>query len=510
MVRPYTTKIRAKRIALDYFKRFHWLRRWRLLLSIGVPALGAAWLLGLAAQGDQRAYTSGPVSTGHAMFDLQCIQCHVPAPAAAGQAGQGYWLRVSDRACQKCHDGPAHHANEVGTPACTGCHVEHQGHVVLAVMSDRHCVQCHADLKTKEGPTAFERSTRGFATAHPEFAVRVADKAPARRVRLDDKAGLKDTAQVKLNHQKHLKAGLKGLDALKADKGMRGLAQKPEGLQLTCAFCHQPDERRAYMVPIDYVKHCGLSCHPLDFDGRLPDALAPHDKPLLVRAFLREVFTSAFEGCQALKEAGKKDEEKKDEDKKEEGAKAKAAKAPDAAAEALKKRCQDLELLKAEEEGESPRGRRGGKRDEPDEAASPQQWVAAQLQNAEKLVFKQKCEFCHMLSSPADGALPDVAPTRIPARWLPHSTFDHGAHRPIGCAECHKAAESKETTDVLLPGIAACRECHRVAGGARSGCVECHRYHDKTRERDLNGPFTIREFVRGSPPPAMARAGSGR
>ena len=144
-------------------------------------------------------------------------------------------------------------------------------------------------------------------------------------------------------------------------------------------------------------------------------------------------------------------------------------------------------------------------REEAEEAPPPQQWVAAQMQSAESVLFKPRCEFCHTLTYAPDK-LPDVALTAIPIRWLPHSTFDHGVHRMVACTECHKATQSQKTADVLLPSIATCRECHRTAGGARSGCVECHLYHDKTQERDLNGPFTVRELVMGAPPPRGAAA----
>ncbi|MBI4611630.1 MAG: hypothetical protein HY726_21795 [Candidatus Rokubacteria bacterium] len=485
MLRRYTAKIRAKRIELHYFKQLHRFRRLKLILTVGAPALAAGWLLVLAARGDQTIYTSGPVSTAHAMFGLQCGQCHAPAQAAnqAGPARRGFWLRVSEQACLTCHDAPVHHANEIFTPGCNTCHVEHEGHVVLASMSDRHCTRCHADLKTRDAATGYERSIRSFHAGHPEFAVTVKDKTRLLRVRLDDAARLKDTAQMKLNHQKHLKAGLKGVDELKARKGTKGLSATPAGLQLACSYCHQPDARQAYLAPIRYALHCGPACHPLDFDARLPGAEVPHDRPLITRAFLREAFTSAFEQCQPLQKA--------------EGG------GGDRATEELKTRCQELGLIKGAEEAERPRGR-VGRREEPEEVASPQQWVAAQIQSAEATLFKQKCEFCHTLTS-APEKLPEVALPAIPVRWLSHSRFDHGIHRVLACAECHRAAQSTATTDVLLPSIATCRECHRAGGGTRSGCVECHLYHDKTRERDLNGPFTIRELATGAPQPAAAR-----
>jgi hypothetical protein len=44
-----------------------------------------------------------------------------------------------------------------------------------------------------------------------------------------------------------------------------------------------------------------------------------------------------------------------------------------------------------------------------------------------------------------------------------------------------------------------CRECHQPRGGARTGCVECHLYHDKTKERDPNGPLTVNQVVKRQP-----------
>ena len=441
MPRPRTPKGIAKRIELQYFKRLHPFRRWKLILTITAPAIAAAWLIVLAVRGYQRVYTPGPVSTAHAMFGVQCTQCHRPAPMKGGgspEPGKSFWLQVSDKACLTCHDGPIHHKNQLFTPECKSCHVEHKGHVVLASVSDRHCTRCHADLQTKGPTTPFERKIQSFNAGHPEFAVLVKEENQTRRIRLDDKERLRDTAQVKLNHQKHL--------------------------ELNCTYCHKLDDRRAYMAPIQDVKHCAR-CHPLEFDARLLE-IAPHDKPMIVRAFLREVYTSAFEQCQTLK--------------KEQG------RAADRAAEDLKQQCRELKLIKGEKE-----------------PPSPKQWVTSQMQRAEAVLFKQKCEYCHMLTYVPDK-LPEAARTAIPTRWLPHSRFNHDAHRMLACTECHKARESQETTDVLLPSIATCRECHRDSGGARSRCVECHLYHDKTKERDPSGPFIIRELMMGAPPPAVA------
>jgi hypothetical protein len=516
----YSGKIRAKRIELHYFKRLHPFRRWKLILTLAIPAVAAVWLLVMAARGDQRIYNSGPLSTAHAMFNVQCVQCHVPARAEAGRtapAGNGFWVKVSDRACLKCHDGAIHHDAQMFDPGCVNCHVEHKGHVDLAAMSDLHCTRCHGDLKTKAGThTTYEPKIGRFPRQHPEFAVSVKDGDRTLRVRLDDKAHLTDTAQVCLDHQKHLKPALFRPDAPWYRPGMRGVLDTPKGLQLNCTFCHEPDGQRAYMTPISYAKHCGM-CHPLEFDRRrFPGAVAPHDKPGLVHAFLRTRYAEAPEGQPAPAEARaapKKAEEEDNQPRRRLGPRDDAT------------------------EEEQPRARLGGQRNEPEE--QPQAKGREDVESS--LFFRDKekqianpCLLCHTMIAPGkpdvaarcsetnrqerravDQAveavraalkddrgikLPDVAATGIPQRWLPHSHFDHGAHRSLACTECHTATRSTETKDVLLPSITTCRECHRGLAGARSGCVECHLYHDPVRTRDLNGPLTIQQFVTGAPP----------
>ncbi|RMG46152.1 MAG: hypothetical protein D6723_17355 [Acidobacteria bacterium] len=96
-----------------------------------------------------------------------------------------------------------------------------------------------------------------------------------------------------------------------------------------------------------------------------------------------------------------------------------------------------------------------------------------------------------MLESGAGPWLTFESPA-IPDRWFVHSVFDHRAHRALACVACHAGvSESRRTADVLLPGIQSCRACHSGDGGARTSCVECHEYHQWTRERDLDGPLTF-------------------
>ncbi len=196
-------------------------------------------------------------------------------------------------ACLTCHDAPAHQAAQTFTPPCASCHVEHEGASRLAATPEASCTQCHADLKVKEGQTNFALNIKSFSNGHPEFAAVRAGHAP-------------DPGTIKLNHQIHLKAGLKG----------------PTGpMHLVCADCHQealPAPRTAKatfligamtlnltlpaamdsnlkslspeMAPVNFERHC-MNCHPLVFDTRFNDP-APHKETQIVQAYVIDQYTN--------------------------------------------------------------------------------------------------------------------------------------------------------------------------------------------------------------------------
>src|SRR5262245_19552206 len=238
--RAYTTKSRAKRIALDYFKRPHPLRRARLLLSIALPLAAAGAVTVATVFAGYRLFNSGPVSTAHALLGARCENCH--AAGAGGARQSAFFVPVSERACSVCHDGPTHHESQAFTPACSSCHFEHKGRQRLVDLTDRQCTQCHARLTTKDGRApAFATTIAGFSAGHPEFAVTTPRASAPARVRLDATPGPADGARVCLDHQKHLKPGLVRTDAPWYRPGMAGLVDSPQGLRLGCTYCHRPD-----------------------------------------------------------------------------------------------------------------------------------------------------------------------------------------------------------------------------------------------------------------------------
>ena len=99
------------------------------------------------------------------------------------------------------------------------------------------------------------------------------------------------------------------------------------------------------------------------------------------------------------------------------------------------------------------------------------------------------CRYCHVEKQrmrPA-GTIPEYKRTAVPLRWFPRAQFDHAKHSMLQCGDCHPAATSRQTSDVLLPTIGQCAKCHQkgaATGTARADCLECHRYHAPLTERE--------------------------
>jgi hypothetical protein len=455
MRRVRTTKTLAKRIDLQYFSRPHAFRRWRLWLSLAIPVAALAWFAAQRATG-QKIYSSGPLSFSHAVLGKRCEVCHIT------QAGV-FRNEVTDQACLRCHDAPAHHPSKATfTPTCGSCHLEHKGPVRLASTIDAGCTQCHTDLQSKSGTVEYVRDIKNFDHQHPEFSAL--------------RPGATDPGQVKLNHYAHLRPNLAG----------------PNGpVQMDCRDCHRltgmegtwpyagpqaalaqvsvptgdanpvqkmqadirPSQARDYMAPILYATQCA-GCHvkDLQFDKRF-DQAAPHDKPEVVQAFLVQKYGEYF------------------------------ATHPGALSEPI-----------------APERMLPGKFKAPLPVPhNRQEWIDLQVMLADRLLFDKGCKLCHVMME-GNGPLPAVAKSSIPARWLPHADFDHNSHRMLTCTSCHaRTPDSKETADILLPGIASCRSCHQDRGvrhdAASARCSECHSYHDWTKEKPTKGTFTILQLT---------------
>src|SRR5262249_42157662 len=191
------------------FKHAQGLGRWRIGLSIALPAAAILWIGGAAAAGSRKPYSAGLVSRSHAFAEARCQVCH---------AETSFRRHTTQRACLTGPDAPAHAANQTPPPACSTCHRDHRGRVELSKTDDRFCVECHGDLRTTHGDPKVATSVKTFPSGHPEFAA----------------GRLQDPGRVKFNHAAHMK------DTLRGPRG-------PE--TLTCGTCHTPEIARTVANP---------------------------------------------------------------------------------------------------------------------------------------------------------------------------------------------------------------------------------------------------------------------
>jgi len=460
--RTRTTKKLAQRIDLNYFKRSNPLRRWRTWLAIGLPALAVVWLLWHGVRRDETVYSSGRLSAAHAVLNSDCAACHVRDTGSFSAV-------ATDAACLACHDGPIHKDNQMFTPTCASCHLDHRGPTRLAETSDASCTQCHATLHTKARPPRFE-NVGAFQTNHPEFAA-------LRRKRTDP-------GTIKLNHEVHLAPNLRGPDG-------KPVLMQCSDCHRTAAFTHEPwlygtvafrpgglysrpwetagaqllaappalSASGRLMEPVQYEKACA-ACHLLQFDKRFREGV-PHGKNVaeisgsLVKKFREYIAANPAE----LREVREPD-----------------------------RNLTGKPLL--------PKLR----------VLTPAEWVAEKTAEAEELLWRKTCKQCHVVGprnpfrERTDVINPVVDDARITAQWMPHAKFSHTAHQMLTCTSCHAATTSKETSDVLLPGVATCQSCHsQSASGAESRCFFCHTYHDWSREKPVRGKFRLREITGGRP-----------
>ncbi len=484
MARTRTTKTVAQRIDLNYFKRATPFKRAKLWLAIAAPVIALAWI-GVHFFGhDNRVYSSGRLSGGHAVLEKECATCHV-------RDASGFSAKAADSACLSCHDGPVHHAADVNLKlACAECHMEHRGRVNLVATKNQSCAQCHGDLSAANRDSSYAKHIRSFADGHPEFTA----------LRREDGTGPHDPGTIKLNHAVHMKLIRRG----------------PNGpmVQLNCGDCHrtsasadthwefgdenyaaamveytaaqqfepggsrglptkQPWSDRRLMAPAKFANACA-GCHLLTFDKRFDEGV-PHDNPEVIHTYLVKTFAGYIAAHSA-------------------------------------------EL----HEMQDPQRKLTGRAAEPVmRTVSAGQWVAERVTIAEELLWHKTCAQCHAISvtplpdvkiarwnvgeqriraaeslagaESVETKLPVIAAARTRLQWLPHARFDHDAHTGFSCESCHQnAVRSTESSDVLIPGIATCQKCHAQGSDhAESRCFECHTYHDWGKRKEVKATFTL-------------------
>jgi hypothetical protein len=492
---PNEAKRRTARIETDYLRHRGPFEVWkgRLVLIAAVAAIGWIAIAALANR-EQQLASRGPVANAHAIWEHDCQACHIDFTPIAGSAGGlalTGWAHASDANCQQCHAGPPHHGetalldpdSDRQSANCATCHTEHRGRDAdLSRVADRHCTVCHADLPdhtrgntgkasgTPDDKASGTPDDKAFAAGIESFAL---DAHPKFR------SLATDPGRLKFNHALHMTAGLTHAKDARQPMKLSDLPSefqsqyadsvtKKDLVQLDCGSCHELDRTSGaspglpdavnvargegkYYRPVVYERHC-QACHALPYRAdyeSVADVQLPHRLN----------------------------------------------------ADQLEKRVREMELARLvrdkpelQTRGETIPGNK------PPEllTATGREWIEQQIQQSARHLEGAVCAKCHetsnATSSDADNRMfPEVAGVEVPAVWLQHARFDHSAHRAVTCVECHQGAYSETArasrlaSDVLLPDIDNCVQCHaprreiagELVGGARHDCVECHNYHGR-------------------------------
>lgn len=400
-------------------------RRWAwVAAAVMLLALLAAPLLVRQASPSgaslDAAWDPGPPSAAHSPFEKDCAKCH-----------QTPFARVKNEACLACHKGQPHHTDNAAMLSaegmdgarCASCHHEHTGRDHLVARSPALCTNCHAD-PGEHYAAAHLPPVHRFDTDHPGFMLSLPQARGAKVERIEvaqlESATLREDSGLKFPHDVHLAA-----------RGVKG----PAGLQhLACADCHAASARG--FAPVRMEDHCA-SCHTLAFDPDAPDRHLPHGSVPQAMATIHDHYARmALAG--GVKEPA----------------------APEV-----------VRLL-----------RRPGEVLTRQQSQAALEWADAQSARAIEDVFTRRvCVECHEVTPSDHPAQPfDIAPVMLTSRFLTHARFDHVAHRTEACSRCHTAEASKLATDVLIPPLANCRECHSDKGGSgrvATACVDCHGFH---------------------------------
>jgi NAD-dependent SIR2 family protein deacetylase len=379
------------------------------------------------------AWEIGAISSEHQPWAKDCKSCHSTP-----------FKRVQDADCLACHKSIGDHVDrktaalgELRDTRCASCHREHHGEFGLDVQNKRYaatqCSSCHANIAA-HFPDTLTQNAADFGRDHPAFRVQLAMPGGKRLVRMrqQPKTPLAEYAGLKFPHDAHLdRAGIRG----------------PQGkVRMECADCHRPTADGIGFKRIAMKDNC-QSCHALKFEAAAFNREVPHGSVDDVLATLREFYSYAG-----------------------------TAKLP----------------LATQSPAGSVTMMRPGKEHQPGSfVRSPGDVRSRAAAAATDLFEKTSCVICHEVSRVPGAGKPGtpgkdlpqwrIAPVTPAHAWMPKAVFSHAKHRTTACVDCHAAPKSKKASDVLMPDIAHCRDCH--AGNrpeknkVASDCGLCHGFH---------------------------------
>lgn len=389
--------------------------------------------------GGDGAWSSGPLSAAHRLLETRCESCHTRA-----------FRRTRNDACKACHQSVAGHATEGrGDARCGSCHREHNGTMSLVRLQDDDCTRCHSDAKRhikRRDPHSELSDVRDFSVTHPAFTLDFAAADGHRNAQsMKDLPPRAEHSGLLFSHRAHLAPA--------------GLEVDGKQVALDCGDCHRADPSGAAMMPVRMEEACE-SCHRLAFDATTKRVL-PHAGRDVVLRYLGDYFAArALAGDYTARIPP-------------------AIPGESTAGTASDVPAAPADLIR----------RRPGQELAEHERLSARRWADSTAAFvATEMIRYRACALCHLLEDTDPGVVPDVIPVRLTTDWMTAATFNHAKHGTLPCSECHAAAESTDSRDVLMPAIERCQACHGSrtdSGRVISVCSDCHRYHvvPQTAER---------------------------
>jgi hypothetical protein len=365
--------------------------------------------------------------------------------------------------------GPLHEAHASLEGRCDSCHVK-----PFQRVRNESCLDCHADhLRTHlpaDHPATLQFMAQRCTDCHvehdePSHLVqtdnRVCTDCHAEPERHGGRPGAKPVTDFELNHPPFRLSSLRSeqpASQLKfthaAHLDERGIKAPSGTVVMKCADCHTPTEEGGSFAPIRMETHCA-SCHRLDFDPAEPDRTVPHGDPTEVLRVLSGHYSARYLAGYADPLAGRT-----------------SAVLPPGVDVAPAERARLLGVAR-------------------DRA----------LRVATDLFERRACVDCHTVTRVGTAAEPawKVMPVKLVSNWMPGAEFDHALHGTslTPCSTCHKAETSKQASDVLMPPIETCRDCHRDT--MKTACIDCHGFHGKGQP--LWQPATLKAVLRKAAPP---------
>ena len=414
--------------------------------SLGLTRRWASWVWGLALLAMFLALPAGRVLDmpwadaaqklgfgDRAWNPGPVMLAHQPIAQKCDACHQVAFAHVKDTACLECHSRIGQHVGPELKPAalfagerCTSCHRDHKGAKPTHRDDDRFCVDCHRDIRAK-APGSRDANVTDFARDHPPFRLSIPVDGVVTRVRMDTMPT--QPSNLAFPHATHLDP--KGVKS--PDRGR---------VKLDCGACHRPDASKRGFEPISMARHC-QECHRLQFEPAVTGREVPHGKPADAMQVIQEFYANlALNGT------------------------------PDSFQKAFGTPGQGL--LRRAGAGEAERA------DALRLATRKAKLVA------DELFEKRACHTCHKVTRGDAGW--HIAAVQPSHPWMPGARFDHSSHAQTRCVDCHAVTQSKKSSDVAMPKIDACRECHAgsqaAIGKVTSNCLLCHGFHDERHPWD--------------------------